>query len=197
MAPRQAPSSWLSILRAFSNSALASDILLFGPAPPAWPGVLSTDLPDPAAATAAAVGKPSCCRRTSCEDVATRLPTAAFASLVPAVPPTRLSEEVPVADGAAEAPGDAPGVLLGPEPVRVPVVGAPRLGLCDSLRPSSAIWSEQGPAAAAPGMATAPRQIADKPAMAFNEACIEFLLYGIRPQRPAPPRFPPHRNTRS
>jgi len=65
------------------------------------------------------------------------LPTAAFSSLVPAVPPTRLSAEVPVAEG--DAAGAAAGALLGLAPDSVPVVTGPRLGLWDSLRPSSAI----------------------------------------------------------
>jgi hypothetical protein len=72
--------------------------------------------------------------------------------------------------------GDVPGVLFGLEPVSVPVVGAPMAELCDSLRPSSAIWSEQGPAAAPDGMAATPKQNADTPAMTMDEWRMKFLL---------------------
>ena len=61
---------------------------------------------------------------------------------VPAVPPTRLSAEVPVVTGAGPVPpGLGVWMVPGPAPPSAPVVTGPMAGDCASLRPSSAIWA--------------------------------------------------------
>ena len=152
-----------------------------------WCGAVSADLPEPAAAVAAAVGSPSCWRRTSCDEVATRLPTLAFASFVPAVPPTRLSADVPLVAGALGW-----GEAVGTVPDSVPLVTGPRLALGASLRPSSAIPSEHGPAIAAAGATAAATQRADSPRTRLDRSSIAFplILLSLGLQRANRPVFP-------